>query len=97
MNWRDEVARHDPDGHAAMVAYLGHVTGRDAIPERYRELILFAVSAGLRFAPSMRTHGARALECGATRAELVHALQLAALSAGFTAMIEGMAVIAELE
>ncbi|OLF05090.1 hypothetical protein BLA60_37555 [Actinophytocola xinjiangensis] len=97
MNWRDEVARRDPAGHDAMVAYIGHVTGRDEIPQRYRELILFAVSAGLRFAPSMRSHGAKALESGATREELVQALQLAGLSGGFTCLIEGMAVLAELD
>ncbi|GAB3431247.1 carboxymuconolactone decarboxylase family protein [Actinophytocola sediminis] len=97
MNWRDEVARHDQAGHDAMVAYIGHVTGKDDIPAKYRELILFAVSAGLRFAPSMRSHGAKALESGASQAELVQALQLAGLSGGFTCLIEGMAVLAELE
>ncbi|WP_165777576.1 carboxymuconolactone decarboxylase family protein [Amycolatopsis antarctica] len=95
--WRDRVREYDEDGHSAMVAYLGHVTAKPDIPEAYRELILFAVSTGLRFAPSMRTHGARALESGATHGQLVHAVQLAALSGGFTCLIEGMSVLAELD
>lgn len=95
-NWRDQVREHDEAGHAAMVGYLGHVTGKPDIPDVYRELILFAVSAGLRFRPSMRSHGAKALEVGATQGQLVQALQLAGLSGGFTCLIEGMSVIDEI-
>lgn len=95
-NWRDRVRAHDEAGHEAMVGYIGHVTGKEDIPEVYRELILFSVAAGLRAWPSMRTHGGRALAGGATSGQLLQALQLAALTGGFSCLIEGMGVVDEL-
>lgn len=95
-SWRDQVAAVDPAGHSRMVDYLGYVTGKDAIPEQYRELMLFAVSVGIRFRPSVVTHGANALQAGASKDQLVQAAQLAGLSAGFTAVILAMDVISEI-
>lgn len=97
QSWRDLVAKHDPVAHEKMLAYIGHITGKPDIPEQYRELILFAASATIRYSSSMLTHGARAVAAGATADQLFQAGALAALSGGFSSLIETTAVMADLE
>lgn len=96
-NWRDLVLQYAPDTHERMTAYIGHVVESSPLPAKERELMLFATSAAVRFRPSMLTHGRRAMEAGASVEELFHAVAFAALSGGFTCMIEGVGVLEELE
>lgn len=96
-DWRSQVAKHDPVAHQKMIDYLGHITGGDAIPQPYRELMLFASSTATRFRPSMETHGHRAIEQGATTDQLFQAAALASLSGGFTCLILAMEVMDQLK
>lgn len=94
--WRDLVERYDPTAHGHMTAYIGHVIESSPLAPKHRELMLFATSATVRYRSSMLTHGRRALEAGASIEELFSAVAMAALSGGFTCMIEGVGVLEEL-
>ncbi len=96
-NWREVIARVDPQAEARISEYIGHVVARDgALPRKHKELILMACSAAIRYGSSIRTHGSEAMYHGATDAEVIEALSLASLSSGFTAFIEGIEALGDL-
>lgn len=95
--WQDLVARHDETAHGKMVDYIAHITAAPDIPPLYRELLLFAGAAAIRYRISMRTHADRALAAGATSDQLFQAGALVALSTGFTTMIEVVQVLQDLD
>ncbi|MFS0823896.1 carboxymuconolactone decarboxylase family protein [Bacillus sp. 1P02SD] len=93
-NWREVVKEYDEEMHEKLVSYIGHILEREStIPRKYKELILVAVSTGIRFESSIESHAKGALNHGATKEEVFEAMSLSALSAGFTAMIEGTKVL----
>jgi alkylhydroperoxidase/carboxymuconolactone decarboxylase family protein YurZ len=95
-NWREVIKGIDPELEKRITGYTGYALATDSeIPRKYKELILTAVSAALRYGSSIRTHGSEAMYYGATDKEVIEALSLASLSAGFTAFIEGIEALGD--
>lgn len=95
-NWRALIKRVDPEMERHIGNYVGHVLARDSeIPRKYKELILMACSAAVRYGSSTRTHGAEAMYQGASEQEVIEALALASLTAGFTAFIDGVEALGD--
>lgn len=95
-NWREIIKTIDPELEKRISGYTGYALGTESeIPRKYKELILMAVSAGLRYGSSIRTHGTEAMYYGATDKEVIEALSLASLSAGFTAFIDGIEALGD--
>lgn len=95
-NWREVIKKIDPEAEARIGAYASHVVARDSeIPRKYKELILMACSAAVRYGSSIRTHGSEAMYHGATDKEVIEALSLASLTAGFTAFIDGIEALGD--
>jgi alkylhydroperoxidase/carboxymuconolactone decarboxylase family protein YurZ len=95
-NWREVIKKIDPETEARITAYVGHVVAKDSeIPRKYKELILMACSAAVRYGSSTRTHGSEAMYYGATDKEVIEALSLASLTAGFTAFIDGIEALGD--
>lgn len=95
-NWREIIKGIDPELETRISGFTGHVVaGEGEIPRKYRELILMAVSSAIRYGSSTRTHGKEAMYQGASDKEVIEALALASLSAGFTAFIDGIEALGD--
>lgn len=96
FNWREKIKGVDPELESKITGFTGHVLARESkIPRKYKELILMACSAAIRYGSSTRTHGSEAMYYGATDEEVIEALSLASLTAGFTAFIDGMEALGD--
>ncbi len=96
FNWREKIKGVDPELEARITAYTSYVLARESkIPRKYKELILMACSAAIRYGSSTRTHGSEAMYYGATDEEVIEALSLASLSGGFTALIDGIEALGD--
>ena len=90
-NWLEVTRSFDEGTAAAISAHVAQVLERDSkIPRKYKELILLACSTAIRSGGSVRSHGFGALRHGATRAEILEAIALAAMPAGYSAFIEAI-------
>lgn len=95
-NWREVIKTIDPELEQRISGYTGYALGTESeIPRKYKELILMACSAAVRYGSSTRTHGSEAMYHGATDKEVVEALALASLTAGFTAFIDGIEALGD--
>lgn len=95
-NWREVIKTIDPELEKRITSYTGYALATESeIPRKYKELILMACSAALRYGSSVRTHGTEAMYYGATDKEIIEALSLASLSSGFTAFIEGVEALGD--
>lgn len=95
-NWRAAVKKIDPEAEQCIGNYVSHVLLRESeIPRKYKELILMACSAAVRYGSSTRTHGSEAMYYGATDKEVIEALALASLTAGFTSFIDGIEALGD--
>jgi alkylhydroperoxidase/carboxymuconolactone decarboxylase family protein YurZ len=91
------LATHDPGGLAGFNAFLTHsIYDRDDLEPKYREIVLACacVAAGSAV-PVIAAHCRKALEFGATRGELLQAIEMTAavlstraIGAGVSAMLE---------
>jgi alkylhydroperoxidase/carboxymuconolactone decarboxylase family protein YurZ len=96
FNWLEIVKSVDPGAQSRIGEFVEYVLRRESnIPRKYKELILMACSAALRYGSSIRTHGKEAMYYGASENEVVEALCLASLSSGFTALIDGMEALGD--
>ncbi len=90
-NWREIIKSVDPALEQHVAAFSGHVLETESeIPRKYKELILMACSAAIRYGPGTRTRGCEAMHHGASDKEIIEALALASLISGFTAFIDGI-------
>lgn len=95
-NWRAVIKQIDPEAEQRIGDYVSHTLARDSeIPRKYKELILMACSAAVRYGSSTRTHGSEAMYYGATDKEVIEALSLASLTSGFTAFIDGIEALGD--
>ena len=95
-NWLDVVGDINPGAKQRIGDYAEFILKRDTkIARKNKELILMACSAALRYGSSIRTHGKEAMYYGATPEEVVETLCLASMSAGFTALIDGMEALGD--
>jgi len=95
-NWREVIKTIDPELEKRISGYTGYALATESeIPRKYKELILMACSAAVRYGSSTRTHGSEAMYYGATDKEVIEALSLASLTAGFTAFIDGIEALGD--
>lgn len=95
-DWRGVIGQIDAKAAECITDYVVHTVAREGeIPRKYKELILMACSAAIRYGSSVRTHGSEAMYHGATDREVIEALSLASLTAGFTAFIEGIEALGD--
>lgn len=95
-SWREVIKRIDPEAERRIGEYVSHTLLRDSeIPRQYKELILMACSAALRYGGSARVHGKEAMRFGASEEQVIEALSLASLTSGFTALIEGIEALGD--
>ena len=60
-NWRAVIKQIDPEAERRIGEFVSHTLVRDSeIPRKYKELILMACSATLRYGSSTRTHASAA-------------------------------------
>jgi alkylhydroperoxidase/carboxymuconolactone decarboxylase family protein YurZ len=94
--WRNVIKQIDPEAERRIGDYISHTLLRESeIPRQYKELILMACSAAVRYGSSTRTHGREAMRHGASGRQVIEALSLASLTAGFTAFIDGIEALGE--
>lgn len=90
------LAREDPD-------YLEHwhntfmhvMQGRQALPRKFKELIVVAANAATLFEEGVKFHIRSALKFGATKDEVIEALEAAALPGGIHALTTGLLALEE--
>ena len=80
-NWREIIKSVDPALEQHVTAFSGHVLETESeIPRKYKELILMACSAAIRYGPGPRKRGCEAMHHGASDKEIMEALALASLT-----------------
>ena len=95
-NWRQIIKSVDPTLEQHITAFSGHVLETESeIPRKYKELILMACSAAIRYGPGTRKRGCEAMHHGASDKEIVEALALASLTSGFTAFADGIEALGD--
>lgn len=96
-DWRGVIRKIDPEAEDRLGNYVSHVLVRESeIPRKYKELILMACSAAIRYGSSIRSHGTEAIKRGATDKEIIEALTLASMPAGFTVLVDGIEALGDL-
>jgi alkylhydroperoxidase/carboxymuconolactone decarboxylase family protein YurZ len=93
------VAEHDPDFMASYNAYYRDALARDdGLPIKYRELVALGVLAyrGV-WEGALINHIKRALEHGATKAEILGALEAAAIPGGAPTFVTGLRALIKYE
>lgn len=96
-DWREVVQGVDSVAHEKMSVYMAHVFEKNAIPEMFRELMIFSNSASTRDKRGMLIHGERAVAAGATTDQLFQAGALAALSGGFPCLVATADVLTDFQ
>lgn len=78
------ASRHSPEALSQFhESYMHAVHRNDALPRATKELIMLAADAAVYFTYGLKFHMGEALRHGATREEIVNALELAGLVGGF--------------
>jgi alkylhydroperoxidase/carboxymuconolactone decarboxylase family protein YurZ len=95
-DWREIIRSVDPALEQQVAAFTGQVLETESeIPRKYKELILMACSAAIRYGPGTRKRGCEAMHHGATDKEIVEALALVSLTSGFTAFADGIEALGD--
>ena len=95
-DWREIIKGVDPALAQHITALGGHVLETESeIPQKYKELILMACAAAVRYGAGTRTHGCEAMYHGASDKEIIEALALASLTSGFTAFADGIEALGD--
>jgi alkylhydroperoxidase/carboxymuconolactone decarboxylase family protein YurZ len=90
-DWREIIKSVDPSLEQQVAAFTGQVLEAESeIPRKYKELILMACSAAMRYGPGTRKRGCEAMHHGASDKEVIEALALVSLTSGFTAFADGI-------
>jgi alkylhydroperoxidase/carboxymuconolactone decarboxylase family protein YurZ len=95
-SWRDALGANDPGGVDTIGAWLAHANRHQALEPRVAELVTVAAALGARAISNARAHVKRAVETGATGAELYETLALAATIGGMAVLVDGLAMFDEL-
>lgn len=78
------ASRHSPEALGSFHdSYMHAVYENDALPRATKELIMIAADAAVYFMYGLKFHMGEALRYGATREQIVNALELAGLVGGF--------------
>jgi len=95
-DWRAIIKQIDPLAEEKIGAYADHsITRESKVPRKYKELILMACSAAVRYRSSVRKHGIEAMSQGASEEEIIEVFSLVSMAVGFTAFIEGIEALGD--
>jgi alkylhydroperoxidase/carboxymuconolactone decarboxylase family protein YurZ len=95
-DWREIIGSVDPALEQQVAAFTGQVLETESeIPRKYKELILMACSAAIRYGPGTRKRGCEAMHHGASDKEIVEALALVSLTSGFPAFADGIEALGD--
>ena len=94
--WRDVLGTNDPAGLEAVSTLLAHANRHDALDPKVAELITVAAALALRAPANVRPHVKRAVEYGASGAELFETLALSTTIGGMSVLVDGLALFEEL-
>ena len=95
-DWHEISKSVDPTLEQHVTACTEHVLATESeLPRKYKELILMACSAAIRYGSGTRKRGCEAMHHGASDKEIIEALALASLTSGFTAFIEGIEALGD--
>ncbi|MFP4356278.1 MAG: carboxymuconolactone decarboxylase family protein [Phycisphaerae bacterium] len=86
-------AQQTGDFMQAFRGFVGKVHDNGALDEKTTELIVVALAVGRQCENCLQYHCRAALQAGASRAEILAAVQCAILMGGGPALMEGQAVI----
>lgn len=96
FDWRAALRQIDPQGERLLGDLLAHLTTRESsLPRKQKELILMACAAARRSGSEVRRHGLEAMYYGATDAEIVEALALAAAGGGAAALGDALTALGD--
>ena len=95
-DWRAVIKTIDPVAEEKIGAFAAHTLARESrIPRKYKELILMACSAALRYGSSIRKHGMEAMNQGASEAEIIEVFSLVSMAVGFSTFIDGIEALGD--
>ena len=94
--WRDVLSINDPAGLEAISRLLAHANRNDSLEPKVAELITVAAALAVRAPANVRPHVKRALEYGASGAELYETLALSTTIGGMSVLVDGLALFDEL-
>ena len=95
-DWHEIIKSVDPTLDQHVTAFTGHVLATDSeIPRKYKELILMACSAAIRYGSGTRKRGCEAMHHGASDKEIIEALALASHTSGITAFVDGIEALGD--
>ena len=86
----------DPDMLRKCTEWRGCIMEHEAIPAKYKELMMVSMCSVIRFTAGTKIHAQYAIEKGATKDELFEAIALSMLIGGVPAYREGIMTINEL-
>lgn len=90
------LASQDPGLNEKVQAWKDHIEGSDSLERKYKELLMVAMACVTRFNSGLRAHAKKALQYGATKAELFAAIEQSFFIGGVPAFREGALVFAEM-
>jgi alkylhydroperoxidase/carboxymuconolactone decarboxylase family protein YurZ len=94
--WQEFLAREDPTFIVNYERMWDTIGARSVVlPLKLKQVILVAVLAALRDETAMRTQMRRAVRLGATKEELIEALEVAYIPGGALTLVHGFKVLAE--
>ena len=69
------LASQDPELNEKVQAWKSHIEESDSLERKYKELLMVSMSCVARFNSGLRAHSKKALQYGATKAELFAAIE----------------------
>jgi len=82
----------DAQLNAKMTAWREHINRSPLLERKYKELIMVSMACVLRFTVGIEIHGQYALDFGATKGELLAAVEQSFFMGGIPALREGLLV-----
>lgn len=90
------LATQDPELNDKVQAWKDHIEAHEGLERKYKELLMVSMSCVMRFNSGLRAHAKKALQFGATKAELFAAIEQSFFIGGVPAFREGALVFAEM-
>lgn len=90
------LSSQDPELNEKVQAWKSHIEESDGLERKYKELLMVSMACVARFDSGLRAHSKKALQYGATKAELFAAIEQTLFIGGVPAFREGALVFAEM-
>ncbi|GHS99121.1 hypothetical protein AGMMS50276_22170 [Synergistales bacterium] len=96
MTHWDILSTQDAELNNKIQAWRNHINDSKLLDRKYKELIMVSNACILRFAEGVRSHAKFATDHGATKEEILAAIEQSFFMGGIPAFREGMLVFYEL-